>query len=294
MHEALEIQRADATEMHMAPMPFTRSEWIRKATPEGYKDGDKRKHFNAITAFVDASNVYGADNWRAWALRSFKDGKLRMNGKSLPFNKLGDLPLILRNAPTLSGSLFAAGDIRANENPVLLALHTIFAREHNRICDLLKKTLRGSAWENAGDAWFYYQARKLVIAEMQNIVYNEFLPIVLGPNALPKYSGYKPDVDPSIAVMHSTASYRFGHSGVVNGLNIKDRKGANQFILLNKVFFTPSAYTKFGPNAWLKAATEQRAEDIDSILAPSIQDFLFNPTRAHVLDLGALNIMRTR
>ncbi len=31
-----------------------------------------------------------------------------------------------------------------------------------------------------------------MIAEIQAITYNEFLPALLGPNALKRYNGYKP------------------------------------------------------------------------------------------------------
>lgn len=296
-HETANIPRGDASELNMPEIKFTRSEWLRDPKPSGYTDKEQRTHFNAITAFVDASNVYGADNWRAWALRSHKEGKLLMTSDgSLPRNSLTDLPIILRNAPDLNNSLFAAGDIRANENPVLTALHTAFALEHNRICDLLIEDLQDTPFRSLSrsDRWLYNQARKLLIGEMQNIVYEEFIPLMLGPNAMPAYRGYRSQVDPDIAVAHSTASYRFGHSGVVNDLTIKDKRGVPKRVLLNAVFFNPAKYTEYGIEAWLDAAASKRAEKIDSILAPSIQDFLFNPRRAGVLDLAALNIMRTR
>lgn len=35
-------------------------------------------------------------------------------------------------------SLLAAGDSRANVQPMLIAFHTLFVREHNRLCDEFK------------------------------------------------------------------------------------------------------------------------------------------------------------
>lgn len=32
---------------------------------------------------------------------------------------------------------FLAGDVRANENLILTSYHTVFLREHNRLCDIV-------------------------------------------------------------------------------------------------------------------------------------------------------------
>ena len=72
-----------------------------------------RQQVNDITAFIDASNVYGSDEERAFALRTLdRTGKLKMSdGDLLPFNTNG-----LANAPTaFASNFFLAGDVRANE-----------------------------------------------------------------------------------------------------------------------------------------------------------------------------------
>ena len=72
-----------------------------------------------------------------------------------------------------------AGDVRANEMPGLATMHTLFLREHNRLCDLI------AAQEPGLDEDYYFEnARRIVIAEMQNIVYGEYLPVVLGEDAI--------------------------------------------------------------------------------------------------------------
>lgn len=87
-----------------------------------------REHMNSITHWIDGSNVYGSDEEVANRLRSFKDGKLRVQDKNL-------LPPLVGNQHGLPD----AGDIRAAENLLLMSYHTIFMREHNRMCDILLK-----------------------------------------------------------------------------------------------------------------------------------------------------------
>src|SRR5262249_20055978 len=98
-------------------------------------------------------------------------------------------------------------DVRANENIALTALQTLFMREHNLWADRIH-----AADPNLNDETIYQLARQIVGAEIQSITYNEFLPALLGPNALPAYTGYNPDVNPGIANEFSTAGFRFGHN----------------------------------------------------------------------------------
>ena len=84
-----------------------------------------------ITAFIDASNVYGSGEERAYALRTLDGtGKLKTTisevGDLLPYNTPG-----LANAPAATPNFFLAGHVRANEQIALTAMHTLFVREHN-------------------------------------------------------------------------------------------------------------------------------------------------------------------
>ena len=61
----------------------------------------------------------------------------------------------------------------------------------------------------ATDEEAFQHARRLVIAQLQSIVYDEYLPAIFGnSHPLPVYSGYKEDVDPSISTEFSTAAFR--------------------------------------------------------------------------------------
>ena len=141
-----------------ATIPLDRS---RYSIPDGTS---VRQQVNDITAFIDGSVVYGSDRVRARELRR-RDGRLKTSaGNLLPFNVHG-----LPNAPTSEDpSLFLAGDVRANEQVGLTAMHTLFVREHNRIVGMLRS-------QGVGPEMSYELARMLVGAEIQAITYNEFL-----------------------------------------------------------------------------------------------------------------------
>ena len=81
-----------------------------------------------------------------------------------------------------------------NEQPNLSVLHTIFLREHNRVATQLQQ--RNQAWS---DERVFQEAKRFVNAEYQHIVYNEWLPVVLGKQFINTYglfplaSGYSED-----------------------------------------------------------------------------------------------------
>ena len=103
------------------------------------------------------------------------------------------------------------------ENPGLTSLHTIFVREHNRVASQVKG-LR--PWWN--DEKIYQESRRIVVAELQNIVYKEFLPIILGDETVDHgtNSAYNANDDSTVHNVFATAAYRFGHSLIAKELSM--------------------------------------------------------------------------
>src|SRR5204863_9762463 len=128
------------------------------------------------THWLDGSMVYGSDDIRAQDLRTL-DGTGHLivgNNNLLPLNTFS-----LPNEPNTSSTFFLAGDVRANENPVLTALQTLFMREHNFWADHFH-----SQDPTLDDDALYNRARAMVGAEIQKITYTDFLPFLIGKDGL--------------------------------------------------------------------------------------------------------------
>ncbi len=258
------------------------------AEDSGNDLANPREQLNEITAFLDGSVVYGSDQERADALRSFEGGRLSTSeGDLLPFNVDG-----LSNAGGTSNTLFLAGDVRANENAALTSMHTLWVREHNRIADEIS-----SQNSNLDDEEIYQRAKAIVTAELQVITYNEFLPALLGKDAIPEYEGYDPRVNPGISNVFSTAAYRFGHSMLSPELLRLNNDGTvidAGNLPLQSAFFAPNEVIENDIDSLLLGAANQLAQEIDSMIVDDVRNFLFGPPGAGGFDLASLNIQRGR
>jgi hypothetical protein len=272
----------DPTGTGTVVLAFNRSAWLAGSSP--------REQMNAITCWIDASNVYGSDEARARALRTLDGtGRLRTSaGDLLPFNTEG-----FPNAGGTDASLFLAGDVRANEQACLTAMHTLFVREHNRLAD----AIRLAAPDLSGDD-VYEEARRKVGALLQAITYQEFLPLLIGPDAIPPYAGYDPGVQAAITNGFAAAAYRVGHTLLPSTMLRLDASGgviAQGNLALRDAFFDPSLLAdEGGIEPLLRGLAAAPSQALDVYMVEDVRSFLFGPPGAGGLDLGALNIQRGR
>lgn len=78
---------------------------------------------NILTAYIDASNVYGSEDERMNLVRLFSRGRLRTNSRNSNYPPTVEELKALNKTVHFMGT-FVAGDERVNEMPALLTLHT--------------------------------------------------------------------------------------------------------------------------------------------------------------------------
>lgn len=271
----------------------------------GTSKENPRQHPNNVSAYIDGSQIYGSDKIRADWLRTNKDGKLKVSrGNLLPWNTTtgefndpelntinGEAAYGMDNDTERSTKLFVAGDRRANENPLLISFHTLFVREHNRICDELKENDA-----SLSDEALYQKARKIVGGIIQNIVYQEWLPAQ--GVTLAEYKGYNPDMDPSIFNVFSAAAFRLGHTLINSNILRMDNEG-NEIPRgntdLRASFFQPTELRLAGGiDPYLIGMATQIEQEFDCKVVDDVRNFLFGNPNEGGLDLAAININRGR
>jgi peroxidase len=276
-----------------------------------------REQVNGNPAFVDLSTVYGFNDNYAGNLRTGSGGKLRSTITASGNELLPILPdptvdevdfaaavgkcLNETNENTASKCVFHGGDFRARENPLLTTWHTLWLREHNRVASAL-----ASINQQLTDEELYQNARRCVIAEFQNTVYGEWLPILLGADAVTKFgldvdggNGYKPDVDASIRNGFAAAAFRFGHSMLQGSYRSTPASGDSTTLMLRDLFFNPTSYSANdgeGADKLMRGLIEQPSQKFDGFITADVTNFLFPPTATACFgeDLAARDLQRAR
>jgi peroxidase len=264
----------------------------------GTSTSSPAQQVNQDTSFIDASMIYGSDATTAAALRTFSGGLLKTSaGNLLPYNTMGlDMA---NNLGLPQTSLFAAGDVRANENVELSNITTLFVREHNYQAALLAK--QHPTWT---DEQLYQSARQIVIGEIQSITYNEWLPALMGNNALTNYHGYNPNVNPTISVEFASAAFRL-HTLLDDDVQFLDNKGqaiaSLPSLSLSADFFQPGIVALPGEVAAnLKYLSTDLTQEVDEQTVDGLRNALFadapviNNVEVGASDLIADDIQRGR
>lgn len=252
------------------------------------QDGIPRQQVNEITAFLDASMIYGSDSYRAAFVRDV-GGKLKTSaGDLLPYNDGSQT-----NAGGPGPGLFVAGDVRANENVVLTIMHTIFVREHNYWVDKIKQH-----HPEYSDEMLYQHAKAIVEAQIQAITYNEFLPALMGKKFKKKHYQYHDDLDPQISNSFASAGFRLGHTLLSSSILRLHEDGSSDIqgpLLLQDAFFHPELLQQPDTiETVLRGMSASYAQEVDAKMITDVQNFLFGPPGAGGFDLAALNIQRGR
>ena len=332
---------------------------------------------NEITSFIDGSNGYGSDNFRAAAKRSDLgnsffgtteivneetgevlrvpisdlvplpegespyDGKLLVandsygtngvsfEGGSDPNNTSGEIlaPYNRNGSPNANpgdripeNQDFISGDIRINEQVGLIAVHTLFIREHNFVADKVAFHLDAQdnpalnqAYAEYRDVYvpslnlgfepteaqirgeFIYEAARAVIgAKSQVITYQEFLPILIGNEGAEDLQAIDPEIlDPSIAVEFSGAAFRLGHTLISDQIATVDSNGMSS-ISLRDAFFRPDVVSQNGVDNVLLGLSYQESNNADHRIIDGVRNNLFGPPGNGGQDLVAINLQRGR
>uniref|UniRef100_A0A3B5RBL3 NAD(P)H oxidase (H2O2-forming) n=1 Tax=Xiphophorus maculatus TaxID=8083 RepID=A0A3B5RBL3_XIPMA len=284
-------------------LPFQRGQWDKLS---GQSPSNPR--VNSVTAWIDGSSIYGPSSSWSDFLRSFSRGLLNRGSEWNMPNKGGGRNFMWSAPDPSTGEygpqgLYELGNAWANENLFTAAEGIIWFRYHNYVAAKLHK--ENPEWS---DERLFQNARKTVVATLQNIALYEWLPGFLGDRKLPPYPGYQKFVDPGISPEFQAAAMRFGMTMAPPGVYMRNktchfRKITNidgskspAMRLCNSFWKRQSANMKTSHDVdeLLMGMASQIAEKEDHIVVEDLRDFMYGPLRFSRTDLVALTIQRGR
>ncbi len=283
------------------PFPFTRTPFV---TIDGV-----RQQENDETSWLDLSSVYGSSAEILGLVRA-RDGNGGLSARLLAGATDDLLPTMAEVAAhhgrtleevesVLSPNQFipfgpdvmAAGDDRAAQQTPLLTHHLTWMRNHNWHVDRLK-----AMHPDWSEEALFEAARALNEAEWQHVVYSEYVPKLIGEDALAKYAGYRPEVDGSIINEWTTVAFRFGHDQSSDDLAAIDENGAvTRSATLAELFGVASDGMRSGADAddWIRGQLARTTQEIDGRVVDGNRKLLFGP-QTNEIDLTVFDVQRGR
>lgn len=157
---------------------------------------------NEVTAFVDNSNLYGSERSVFDSLKAGFGGRMVTNSEDIMPEKEGKYYL---------------GDARLNQTPQLQVLHSIYLREHNRISTILEGL--NSHWN---DRRLFEETRRIVIAQFQHVVFEEFLGAYVDPGIkeLLEQPKFGSNSDAVVFNEFSSAIFRLFHAFIPTDIHL--------------------------------------------------------------------------
>lgn len=108
---------------------------------------ETREQMNGVSSYLDGSGIYGATDDKLHLIKTYEDGKVNLTACEL---------------------------CDQTDRNALGLLHRVFLREHNRVAERLAET--NVHWD---DAKLFLEARRIVVAQLQHVTLNEYIPAIL-------------------------------------------------------------------------------------------------------------------
>ena len=183
-------------------------------------------------------------------------------------------------------------------------MHTIWVRLHNFYARKIEALGTIAATTNqfsciapnapGRNTIIFEEARKIVIAIYQHIIYTEFLPRIA---AIPSCEGCKPSVRGEVSNEFTTAVFRFGHTLIRNNFLLLNNAftRATRPLTLRASFENNTENFQFGIERVMYGLIGSESEEFDNAFSTSIDERLFIPPQTPGFqNLAAFNIQRGR
>ncbi|XP_035783769.1 peroxidase-like [Anopheles albimanus] len=243
--------------------------------------------FNAATAQLDLSQLYGSTVNESAIQRTHQGGRLRAQQyDSLDYLPDGSSANLCVTDEQLETICYSSGDTRVNVNPYVTLLHTLFLRSHNRLAKHL--ALVAPRWT---DEQLFTVARLVNIRVYRKIV-RDWLTTVTGPVGTTTRSSLDQHQDTAggsprqVSNEFATAAIRFYHTMM---------PGTVGNVPLQTLFYRPKDLRKRDYFRQLvDSVLHQNAMALDTAYVDDVAHLLFGATRQIGLDVLALDIQRGR